>query len=169
MKTLVIFNKRYLLLLMAFISFCLGKAQEAKHDRAQEKTEIKNLIESKHYSFMAQSALPMAGRAINLTTPYSLKVAGDTVVSDLPYFGRSYVAPINPAEGGIRFTSANVSYSMKDRKKGGWEITLLPKDAKDVRQMFLTVSDNGYASLQITSTNRQSIGFNGYIMAGNTK
>lgn len=164
MKTHKILNKRLLLLLAAFISVAVSYGQDAKQDeQTQKKTAIENSVRSKNYVFVAQTVLPLAGRAINLTTPYNLKVAGDTLVSDLPYFGRSYVAPVNPADGGIRFTSTDVSYKAKDRKKGGWEIVLVPKDTKDVRQMFLTISENGYASLQVLSNNRQSIGFNGYI------
>lgn len=164
MKTHKIFNKNFLLLLPAFIFLNISNAQEAKQDRqAQKKTEIQNLINSKNYVFIAQSVLPLSGRTINLTSTYYLRVSGDTVVADLPYFGRAFVAPMDPSEGGIHFTSANFSYNAKARKKGGWDITILPKDAQDVRQMFLTLTESGYGSLQVTSNNRQQISYNGYI------
>lgn len=82
----------------------------------------------------------------------------------MPYFGRAFVAPMNPSEGGIRFTSTDFNYTVKDRKKGGWDIAILPKDAKDVRQMLLSVTESGYGSLQVISNNRQQISYNGYLM-----
>ncbi len=139
-------------------------AQETKNDKKEEKADkIQKLIQSKNYVFVAQYALPQTGRTINLTTPYELKISGDTVFSDLPYYGRAYTTPLNPSDGGIHFTSTKYSYSIKNRKKSGWDIAILPKDNQDVRQMYLTVSENGYASLQVVSNSRQSIGYNGYI------
>jgi len=150
--------------LFALVSSTITFAQDSKEEEKQKDAQqIENMIQSKNYVFIARSALPMRGRNINLTSIYDLKVSGDTVISDLPYFGRAYSAPINPAEGGIHFTSNDFTYNLTERKKGGWDITILPKDTRDVRQMFLTVSESGYASLQLTSNNRQAISFNGYI------
>lgn len=165
MKSFKIFNRNYFLLLIAFITLQTSYAQNVKNDD-QKKAEIQNLVQSKDYTFVAQSILPQSGRSINLTTIYNLKVNGDTVVSDLPYFGRAYVAPLNPAEGGIHFTSTDFNYQIKNRKKGGWDILIEPKDTKDVKQMPLTISENGYASLSVISNNRQSISYNGYIKKG---
>jgi hypothetical protein len=70
---------------------------------------------------------------------------------------------MNPTEGGIKFTSTANSYNVKDRKKGGWDITIVPSDTKDVRQMFLSVSEDGYANLNVISNNRQAIRFDGIV------
>lgn len=159
------YKKVLLIFLIALASFKTNLGQETNADKSKnENTEIQNLISSKNYVFVAQTALPIGSRAINLTTAYDLRVLGDTVVSELPYFGRAFVAPMNPSEGGIRFTSTDFNYTVKDRKKGGWDIAILPKDAKDVRQMLLSVTESGYGSLQVISNNRQQISYNGYLM-----
>src|SRR4051812_10006074 len=99
-------------LLLILTSFFSGFAQQTKEEKKQQEyAQIQNLVNSKNYVFVAQTVLPLGGRVRNLTSPYDLKVAGDTVISDLPYFGRAFVAPIDPAEGGIRFTSTNFSYN----------------------------------------------------------
>ncbi|WP_414648326.1 DUF4251 domain-containing protein, partial [Dinghuibacter sp.] len=49
-------------------------------------------------------------------------------------------------------------------KKGGWEITIKPKDNRDVNQINLSVSSAGYASLRVTSVNRQAISYSGEIV-----
>jgi hypothetical protein len=82
---------------------------------------------------------------------------------DVPYFGRAYTAPMDPTKGGIQFTSTKFEYKETKRKKGGWEILIKPKDTQDVSQMVLTVSETGFASLQVISNNRQPISFSGYV------
>ena len=159
-----VYNKAVVIILLALAYFKTTYGQEVTENRIlNTSSEIQNLINSKNYVFVAQTAFPIGGRAINLTSPYHVTVSGDTVASDLPYFGRAFVASINPSDGGIRFTSTNSNYKVKGRKKGGWEIIILPKDSKDVRQMFLSVSESGYGTLQVVSNNRQQISYNGYV------
>jgi hypothetical protein len=53
---------------------------------------------------------------------------------------------------------------MKEGKKKTWEITITPKDGKDVRNCQLTVYDNGNANLIVNSNNRQPISYSGVIL-----
>jgi hypothetical protein len=139
-------------------------AQESKADKkAAEAALITKIITGQNYLFTAQSVTPMGGRFRQLTTEYTVKVSKDTVISDLPYFGRSYSADIGSSEGGIHFTSTNFEYQITERKKGGWDITIKFKDVKDAQQFSFSVFDSGSASLQVTSTNKQPISFNGYV------
>ncbi|HEU4552412.1 MAG TPA: DUF4251 domain-containing protein [Chitinophaga sp.] len=139
---------------------CTGRLQ------AQDKKDkIKELVSAQSYTFKAQTALPMSGRVRQLTSEYELKVAKDSVIAYLPYFGRAYTAPLDPTKGGIQFTSHKFGYTVNNGKKGGWTISIKPSDAEDVRQMTLLLSEDGYGTLQVTSNNRQPITFNGYITA----
>ncbi|WP_018612245.1 DUF4251 domain-containing protein [Segetibacter koreensis] len=159
-----LYHKAFITALLILSCCTISFAQQNKEDKKQEKyTEVRNLVNSKKYVFVVQTVLPLRGRAINPTSSFDLTVSGDTLVSDLPYFGRAYVAPIDPSEGGFHFTSTNFDYTVKERKKDGWDIEISPKDAKDVRQMLLTVTESGYGSLQVISNNRQQISYNGYI------
>ena len=124
---------------------------------------LKELVETKHFVFTAKTVLPLGGAMRQLTSEYDVKLSGDSLISYLPYFGRAY-GPINPGDdGGIKFTSTKFDYKTKARKKGGWDIMITPKDNRDVRQLNFTISASGYASLQVSSNNRQSISYNGYI------
>ncbi len=126
---------------------------------------IQSLVESKNYVFRAQMALPQSGQPRNLTSIYDLKISSDAIVSDLPYFGRAY-APVDPNEGGIQFTSKDFTYTSKPKKKGGWEITIKPNDIKaDVRQMWLTITTTGYATLRVIANNRNPISFSGQVFS----
>lgn len=126
-------------------------------------------MNSKNFVFKAQSVSPTGGNLRQLNTDYDLRVFGDTVRTFLPYFGRSYSAPIGATDGGIKFTSTDFDYKLAERKKDRVEVLIRPKDAQDVRQMLLSVSKNGYASLQVLSNNRQPISFNGYITDRRTR
>ena len=160
-------KKHHFLLLLA--AGLLAAVLQPQFSVAQNKKDsakiakITELIVSQHYAFKAQTATPLAGRLRQLTSEYDLQVSKDVIVSQLPYFGRAYSAPINPSDGGIQFTSKDFEYTLTDKKKGGWDVTIKFKDAKDVQQMQLSIFNNGTASLQVTSNNRQAISFNGYI------
>lgn len=151
-------------LFVAALALNTTYAQNAKKDREKEKAaKVQSIVKAKDFVFVAESALPMGGRSIFLTSPYNISVSNDTLLTDLPYYGRAYSAPINPSEGGIRFTSTNFDYNVQARKKSGWDILITPKDTRDVRQLYLSTSENGYASLLVSSNNRQAITFTGYI------
>jgi hypothetical protein len=128
-----------------------------------DKAVVQKFINSKHFVFKAQTALPMTGGSRQLTGGYDVKILGDSLVSYLPYFGRAY--SVTPGQrGGINFTSTKFDYKLSPRKKGGWNITIRPSDTRDVRELNFTISENGYATLQVNSNNRQPISFYGYIV-----
>lgn len=135
--------------------------------KGQDKSpeEVKKLIELQNYIFKAEMVYPQSGRSRILTTDYDITITRDTIISDLPYFGRAYVAPVDPTQGGIKFTSTDFDYTSSKKKKT-WEITIKPKDAPDVQEMYLSIFDNGTANLSVTNTNRQNISFKGYIKEG---
>jgi hypothetical protein len=110
--------------------------------------------------------MSMSPRA--LTSDYDVTVSDGKLVVYLPYFGQAYSAPRDLNDGGIKLTTTDFDYNAVANKKGGWDIIIKPKKTtintvKDVQIMRLNVSNDGYASLQVNSTNRQPISFNGYI------
>ncbi|HEX6223181.1 MAG TPA: DUF4251 domain-containing protein [Chryseolinea sp.] len=129
----------------------------------EESGNLKALVEGKRFVFAAESASPPKARTISLTPGYTVKLSGDTIICDLPYYGRSYSAPIGATDGGIKFTSTDFTYTVKDRKKGGWDISIKVKDNTRTHQFFFTISPKGPASLRAIPSDRQSISFNGYI------
>lgn len=147
--------------------------------QTDKETTIR-VVNAQNFIFNATSAMPMAnmdvnnilskmpggngGGLIQLTgSQYQLTVAKDSVEAYLPYYGRAYTATMNPDDSGIKFKSKDFKYKATQKKKGSWLITINPKDTKDTQSMTLNVSENGYATLNVNSNNRQSISFNGYI------
>ncbi len=150
--------------LLLFLLIVPGRAKA----QSKDPTDNKRIVLSKNYIFTPQT---VPGRRIPglsqvLDPSYELIVLPDSVISYLPFFGRAFAAPANPTEGGIRFTSTKFSYTMSQKKKGGWEVSIKPSDATDVRQLYLDIYENGTASLRVVSLNREQITFNGYITEG---
>lgn len=124
---------------------------------------VRQLVESRNFVFRPQTVQPLGGNSRQVTPDYDLRFYGDSVISVLPYFGRAYTAPADPNAGGIRFTSTDFSYEARQGKKKRWEVLVQPHDAQDVRQMILTITESGSATLSVISNNRQAISFTGYI------
>lgn len=129
----------------------------------QERTPsaMKSLVDSQNYIFRAETAVPQSGGTRMLSGGFDLRVSPEKITSYLPYFGRAY-SPSLPSEGGIKFTSTEFDYDLKQNKER-WEVQIKPRDAQETYILNLTIFDNGRASLQVTSTNRQAITFHGQV------
>ncbi len=148
-------------------NFILAQSTRKEKQEAKEN-RIKKLIEAENYVFIAQMALPMSGGNRHLTPEYEVEVSKDTINSYLPFFGRAYSASMNPDDAGIKFISKDFTYNVTTGKKG-WNISIRPNDVRGVELFTFFISEDGYASLQVTQTERQVISFNGYITGKNKK
>ncbi|GAA3956202.1 DUF4251 domain-containing protein [Chitinophaga oryziterrae] len=149
---------------LSLLIVLFSNALHAQKKDDLKKEIIEKAITARNYVFKAETVMP-SGAVPNrqLNYGYDLRVSPDTIVSYLPYFGRAYVAPMDPTKGGIQFTSTKFEYKETKRKKGGWDILIKPQDTQDASQMVLTVSETGFASLQVIGNNRQPISFSGYV------
>jgi hypothetical protein len=151
--------------IFSFTLLLVTSGLQAQKKDDLKKDEITKLVADKRFVFKAQSMMPsLTAPNRQLTSDYDVKISPDTIICYLPYFGRAYQAPMDPSKGGIQFTSTKFEYQETKRKKGGWDIVIKPQDDKETRQINLTVSEAGYASVQVLSNNRQPISFNGYIV-----
>jgi len=131
---------------------------------AAKEAAIKTAVENQSYIFKADYVLPMRGMQRYLTSDYDLRVVKDSVIAFLPYFGQVFMnAPMNPEEAGINFTSTKFDYICQVRKKGGWSVTIMPKNDKYTTKMILDIYTNGNATLNVNSNYRDPITFTGYV------
>ena len=142
----------------ALLVGCKATEKLSKEEIIANTTEK---VEGQHYTFLAERAIPMGGKSINLNYNYNLKVSKDTVTAYLPYFGRAYVAPTSSDDSGIKFTSTDFEYTTSDKKKGMWNISIKIKDNQKGYQLSLNIGDNGRATLNVHDNQRQSITFYG--------
>ncbi|MGJ7032866.1 DUF4251 domain-containing protein [Niabella hirudinis] len=157
---------------ISILSSCTSQKQTAGTSAA-----VAEAITTQQYTFVASSVfptedsrfnprvlIPNASNLYQLTSRYDVRITPDSVIAYLPFFGRSYTAPIDPAKGGIKFTSTKFEYK-KTLRKNNYEIEITPKDNNEVRSLYLTVTPSGFASLRVTNLNRTPISFNGDIEA----
>ena len=169
MKTLSSFKATFLIPLVAFV-VTAANAQDSKKDKqAAEAAATKNLLDTKRFVFQAQSTTPTGGKLIQLSFGFYLKVSGDTMISYLPYYGRSYSPTLPTENNGMNFTSTDFEYKIEDRKKGGWDVDIVPTDYTDVQKITLTVFENGNTSAQIISKSKSTINYSGYIVSPDKK
>ena len=150
-------------LLLAFLFSVVTLQAQQLPEKRNNSQVLKAKLDSKRMTFVAQAANPARGSIIQLTNLYDLQLKGDTLVAELPFFGRAFTAPVNPSDGGIRFTSTNFQYEVKQKKNKRWDVKIIPNDHQDVRQMYLSIFPNGSATLQVLSNSRESMSFTGYI------
>lgn len=125
--------------------------------------DIKAMVNSSQFVFVAERVMPLRGRTRNLTSRYTVKVAKDTLDCDLPFFGQATQAPMDPSKGGLQFVSNKFSYDVVSKKDNQWNVTIKPGDNSSVQQLYFTIFSNGSANLNVISTYRDAISFSGHI------
>ena len=78
---------------LGIVLFCAGQSfllKVSKSGRSKERV-VREIVDSGRIKIDVDRAVPMAGRSVNLTSPYSLEIHGDSILSYLPYFGRAYL------------------------------------------------------------------------------
>jgi hypothetical protein len=150
------FTKSAFLFAFTVIVACTLDAQE-------NDSLIQKRILNQQYVFVPQSFSSQSSTMPVMTNDFSLRVSTDSIIVTLPYYGQSHTAQFGRSEDdGIKFTSTNFEYAAVPKKKGKWEITIKPKDAKGVR-LFLTIFNNGDAQMDVTSPGKESMLFKGYV------
>lgn len=145
-----------------------------------QNMNVGQLLENRNFTFYANSTLPhnsfeisrviskMAG-AMNsgniILNPdeYNVVFSKDKIKSQLPFYGRVYSAEMSSTDSGLKFESTNFTDKIKKNKRGSFQADYKINDAKSARAFSLNVQPNGQAMLIVTSNNRESITFNGYI------
>jgi hypothetical protein len=142
---------------------CIGLASCGRSLSPEETLAIQQIENSRDYIFKAESVSPLSGRNMPLSPGYDLQVTPKAVIAMLPYFGRGYAVPTDPAQGGIRFTSKRFQYSSEKNAKGELDVLIIPGDVNDVQQLRIHITSGVQATLSVTSRDRQAITFYGYV------
>lgn len=163
MKNTNIIKVTKFILASFLISFTLSQCTSSKKIVKLNSDEIKNMIDSSQFIFVAERVTPMRGSSRYLTSSYSVTLKKDSLECYLPYFGRAFQAPIDPSKGGIQFTSTDFSYRANAKNERQWDVNIKPNDNSEVQQLNFSIFDNATANLNVVSTNRDPITFNGHV------
>src|SRR5690554_1448555 len=157
---------------LMFVNLFSATAQQEQQSRKEKrqvkqeekKKEIRNLLKNKTYVFKPTHALPLGGGSIFLNHSYEAEIKGDTLISYLPFYGVAYRVEYGGRNSGFDFTQPIEEYNHKKDRKG-YRVNFDVKNKIDHLNYSLQISEQGNATLVITSTNRQAITFYGHIEA----
>jgi type II secretory pathway pseudopilin PulG len=160
--------KKLIFITLSLIALLLLSSFSGKEKKEKENTDYFALIETQQYTFDAESITSARGGQRSLSD-YSLTVDGDSAEAYLPYVGRAYSGSYG-GDGPINFNAEVQEYKteLKVKKKEKNNQTLISfkvKGDKDTYTCTLSVGKSGYANLTIVSSNRQSISYNGRVVA----
>lgn len=164
--------KNLIIVLILTMTFFTVHAQEtAKKSKKELKAEkeakrieeVKAMIDGNSFVFEARTANPMKGRSMTLTTQYDVKVTQDSIYSYLPYYGVAYSASYGGTDSPMVFDSPAEKFSSESSKKG-YIVKVAAKNGNDRIDFTFHISENGSTTLNVSSTNRQSISYFGEIV-----
>ena len=156
MKTIrIIFS----LLLITAMSMPTLSAQTKKEKKELKKQAVEKLVTSGKYKINVNRALPARGRSVTLTSPYSVEIRNDSVISYLPYYGRAYSIPYGGGEG-LNFKAPLTDYKLEWDKKETAKIKFSAR-SEERFDFSIDVFSNGSSSIFVNMQNRQSISFQG--------
>lgn len=163
-------TKTFLSVILVLISIFAAFAQEISKKEAKEKqktakeNQVKALINSGSFVFIADRAMPQGGRTVDLISYQAyVKFQPDLIESSLPYFGRAYSGVGYGGDSGLEFEGKPENYTLEDGKKNVKIINTRVKGDHDSFNINLTITPSGYATLNVLSNNRNSITYTGVI------
>lgn len=129
-------------------------------ERAEKALAVGRALASRHYVVDVQMMYPRSGRAVNVSSNYSLEIKGDTVVSYLPYFGRAYSIPYGGGKA-FNFSAPIISYESASDPKGKTYVRLVTDNEEDVITFQLEIFDNGQTTIDVQAREREPITYSG--------
>jgi hypothetical protein len=149
-----------LIMLICLQSFSQSVAEQKKQD---QYNQLRSQIDSRKFRFHALSATSMKGMTRQLTGDYFLRLNKDSLSVDLPYYGRSFTTNYPPTDLSTEFKTIQFSYQSDTLKKGGWDITIVPKNQSNASKINLSVTASGYCTVRVSSNSREPISYYGTI------
>lgn len=146
----------------------LNRKERRELKQEQKKEEIKSLLENRTFIFVPTHAMPLGGGNIYLNHSFDAEVNGDTLISYLPFYGVAYRAEYGARNSAFDFTQPIDEFELNENRNG-YRINFDVKNKMDYLTFNFQVSELGFATLNITSTNRQAMSFYGRIEAPEEK
>jgi hypothetical protein len=156
-------NSRLLLPLFMFICLQSFSQSDAEQKKQVQYNQLKSRIDSRKFRFHALSATSMKGMTRQLTSDYFLKLNKDSLSVELPYYGRSFTTNYPPTDLTTEFETTQFSYQSDTLKKGGWDITIVPKNESNASKISLSITTIGYCTVRVSSNSREPISYYGTI------
>lgn len=143
-----------------------GSSQNAVERQTKEQkleTQVTDSVNSRSFTVTFDYVQPRNMISAHyLTSTYYVKLKDDSVWSKLPYFGRAYRADIsNTGRSPLSFVSAVQKVTVKRGRKKDYVVYLKLRNGNEWFDYYLNVFPNGKSTLNVSSSDRESISFTG--------
>ena len=151
--------KKLFLIMMAGL-MAVACATLTPAEKAELAKKVNAALDDRHYTINIRTMSPMRGPTRTVTSPWTVEVKGDTLVSYLPYIGRAYNVPYGGGKG-LNFSAPIESYQEGMGKNGKRHIEIKLTNEEDTYLYTLEVFDNGSSSVSVMSRQREQISYSG--------
>ena len=158
--------KKWILPLLATVlavSACGILSSETREERvvreAKEAKLVRQGLETGNFTIDIDRMYPLRGTS-KMVSNYSIKVKDNVLISHLPFIGQAWRVPYGGGHA-LNFKAKIGSYKVVQTRKDGYEVRIYVKTDEDEHLYLLTVFNNGRASLDVQSGNRDRISYSG--------
>ena len=140
-----------------------GETREEKVAReAREAQMVVDNLQNADFRIDIDRMYPLRGTSQHVTN-YSVSVKDGVLDSHLPFIGQAWRVPYGGGHA-LNFKAKIGSYKVVQTRKDGYEVRIYVKTDEDEHLYLLTVFNNGRASLDVQSGNRDRISFSGEML-----
>ena len=152
-----------MVVMMAVCTSCaMQRLTPAEKEARQQQVAqmVADSLEGAHFKVVFDYVIPTRMQPRHLTTPYEVRVKGDTLNSYLPYFGVVYQVPYGGGEGLI-FDAHIDGYQCHKVKRDMYRVEVYMNRREDSYVYTFDIFDNGHADLKVSCRNRDFISYRG--------
>ncbi len=161
MRNIILYLLLATLLASCGTSNSVGKLSRRERQQLLER-KTRQALADRHYTIFVTTAHPIGFPSISLSTPYTLEIRGDSIISYLPYFGTAYSVPYGGGKA-LNFTGTIRKYEDVERKPGEHDIIIEVYNEEDIYVYLLNVFESGSTSITVRSRQRAEISFLGRV------
>lgn len=150
-----------LMLTALLLTACKSADGLSKAERkARTAQMVANALQNREFTIEVDWMRPLGGKPTHVNSNYGVKVKGDAVDSYLPYFGEAYNLPYGGGKG-LNFEGEITDYAVTRKDGKQYLIEMKIVNDEDNFIYYIEVFDNGKASIDVISRNRDPISFDG--------
>ena len=157
------------MLLAAILASC-ASTRKTEAEKQAEAMAIKAMIAdstaNRTFTVEVEYVVPRRMESRFLTSTYTVRISGDSIMSNLPYYGVAYKASFE-REGPLDFDGHIDNYTISYPKEGITRVKLFTRNKLERLEYIFDIMDDGDVSLDVFSADRDRINFTGEMVLRN--
>lgn len=144
------------LLPLVMTSGCSSPQTAAKHAAI-----VARAVEMRDFNIAVDYARPQRMSPRYLSPGYGVRILGDSIMSDLPFFGVSHRADFYQHESPFCFSARMDDYSVEPARRGGTRVKVSVRNRQERLVYQFLFGTDGMVSLDVVSAERDNMGYSG--------